>query len=124
MRMMLSVMGVALLVAGACAPERNRVADLDADDGISAERLGGGIEGQGSIVHLLSPEERVALDRAGLIRHKDEQTALADVEGIDDEVVEEGEDEGVTSAEVTGTMMSLLAVGISLGVMVAPYLLF
>ena len=126
MRTTLVVVALGLLLAAACGTEKSRV--KEPDDGFTAARLDGRYDDDDRIVKMLSPEQRDALDRAGMMRHSAVDDAAGDGELAEgDEVAadEEGEDaEHTTGEKVTGTMMSLLAVGVTLGMMVAPYLLF
>ena len=96
----------------------------EADQAFSAGRLDGKFGHHDPLLAMLSPEERGALERAGL---------MAD-DGINPASDEFGADEGGGGAlgeepksgmQKTGdVMMSILTVGVTVGMMVAPYLLF
>jgi len=120
MRVILVVaVGLLLVGAGACGTEKSRPKD---DDGnFSAAQLGGRYKPDDPIVQMLSPEQRQALRDADMMQEPDPD---ATDELGDDQAAADGEEESTTGEKVAGSMMSLLAVGISLGVMVAPYLLF
>jgi hypothetical protein len=130
MRTVVTVAAVcALLCVGACGTERNRPEEqVDAD--VTAEDLGdGGLAADDDIVQMLSPDQRAALEQNGMIRAaeaadpSDTDTANADEAGDEDGADADHKNES-TSKKVGGAMMSLLAVGFSIGVMAAPYLLF
>jgi hypothetical protein len=114
----------ALLLVGGCGmmeqnkPEEQVDADLTADD------LGtGDFSADDDIIKMLPAEQREALEQSGMIRPAKHADA-ADGDGADDGDLGADHDGDSTSKKVGGTMMSILAVGFSLGIMAAPYLLF
>jgi hypothetical protein len=127
--MRLAAMVVAVMVAvaiGGCvtAAEKKRV---EREDKISASRISGKFRHDDPIVKMLSADEREALDRAGMM----EARAEGDGELGEDFVDEDGDGEDdALSENKTGmdkagdVMMSVLSVGVTLGMMAAPYLLF
>jgi hypothetical protein len=121
MRLVVVAVGVALLV-GACGAMDEKRAKRDHE--FSAGRLDGKFGSDDAIVHMLSPEERNALDHAGLMAEPlppDEADAAA--AGADDDTDIDGRPK--TKAQKAGdVMMSVLTVGVTLGMMAAPYLLF
>ena len=125
MRMALVAVVLAMAVAGGCAADKKRV---EHDDKITAARLGGKFRHDDPLVKMLSPSERDALGRAGMLQASPEPELDADGNPIlaDDETGEEPTDDEEHSAADTasGVMMSVLAVIIPLGMAAAPYLLF
>ena len=97
-----------LLLVGACAADHRHAARRDDDDPatISADRLDD-LDEEGAMADLLEPEEREAMERAGLpadaSRGSDKQGA------------------GDTAGKVG---LSVLTVALSLGAAVAPFFLF
>jgi hypothetical protein len=123
MRLAVMAVVVGLVMAiGGCAAEKTRV---EKEDKISAARLSGKFRHDDPIVKMLSDDERAALGRAGMM----------EVRAEGDETLGEGEDgegadgdaltENKTGMDKAGdVMMSVLTVGVTLGMMAAPYLLF
>jgi len=97
-----------LLLAGACAADRRHAARPDDDDlaTISADRLDD-LDEEGAMTDLLDPEERGAMERAGL---PGDAHPGADEQGASD-----------TAGKVG---LSVLTVALSLGAAVAPLFLF
>ena len=97
-----------LLLAGACAADRRHAARPDDDDlaTISADRLDD-LDEEGAMTDLLDPEERGAMERAGL---PGDARPGADEQGASD-----------TAGKVG---LSVLTVALSLGAAVAPLFLF
>lgn len=97
-----------LLLAGGCAADRRHPARPDDDDPttISADRLDD-LDEEGAMSDLLEPEEREAMDRAGL---PGDTRPGADEQGAGD-----------TAGKVG---LSVLTVALSLGAAVAPFFLF
>ncbi len=111
---------LAVAMAGGCATtEKERLAQ-EKEDRISAARLGGKFRHEDPLVQMLSPEERVALDRAGMLAEPDpEELAAADTENA------AAEDADKSSMDKAGdVMIAVLSVVIPLGMAAAPYLLF
>ena len=111
---------VALVAGGGCAAETKRVAD---EDRLSAGRLDGRFRHDDPLVAMLSPREREAMQRVGMLAEPPELAegeVDLDGDGIADPPVEE--QSGMDQAG--DVMMSVLSVGITLGMMAAPYLLF
>ena len=117
MRTLLAV-AVVLGVAGGCGMEQKSHMD-EADKAFSAGRLDGKFGHNDPILMMLSPEERGALEDAGLM-------ASDGIEPIGDDLDGGAPPEEVKSgSEKAGdVMMSILTVGVTVGMMVAPYLLF
>ncbi len=119
MRSALLVAMVAAAVLGGCAAEKQRV---EKEDKISAARLTGKFRHDDPLVVMLSAPERAALERAGMMEPRPEGADDATGEG-DDAAADEHADKSNMDA-AGDVMMSVLSVGISLGMMAAPYLLF
>jgi hypothetical protein len=113
--LMAVVAAVAMAIAGGCATEKARV---EKEDKISAARLDGKFRHDDPIVQMLTEEQRSALDRQGMLAERTEGDELADADGSADDA---GKSDMDTAGDV---MMSVLTVGITLGMMAAPYLLF
>ena len=128
MRLVVVAVGVALLVGGACGLEQER-AKKKADE-FSASRLDGKFGAKDPIVQMLSPEERAALGRAGLMAdpaEADDEDAEAGGEGDDADADAKTDAFGrpkSTADQVGDAMMSVLTVTFTVGMMAAPYLLF
>jgi hypothetical protein len=124
MRLVVVAVGMALLVGACSAMQDMEDKRAKRDQEFSAGRLDGKFGADDPIVHMLSPEERNALDHAGLMAEPlppDEADAAA--AGADDDTDIDGRPK--TKAQKAGdVMMSVLTVGITLGMMAAPYLLF
>jgi len=97
-----------LLLAGACAADRRHAARPDDDDPttISADRLDD-LDEEGAMNDLLDPEERGAMERAGLSGD-----------------ARPGEDEQGASDTVGKVGLSVLTVALSVGAAIAPLFLF
>lgn len=129
MRMALVAVVLAMAVAGGCvtATEKQKA---DREEKISAARLGGKFRHDDPLVTMLSPSERQALDRAGMLQEKPQPELDAEGNPIvaDDETGDEqpvdGDAEKSTSDKAGEVMLGLLAVVVPLGMAVAPYLLF
>jgi hypothetical protein len=129
MRMVVLAAGLALLMGSACGLDAEHLKKQHDADEFSASRLDGKFASNDLIVQMLSPEERAALGNAGM---------MADAEvGSGDPAAEDGGEktDGDNSTDAFGqpkttgdkigdAMMSMLTVGITLGMMAAPYLLF
>jgi hypothetical protein len=118
MRAAMVAVVLALAMAGGCAAEQK--AKVEKEEKISAARLGGKFRHDDPLVQMLSPEERGALDRAGMMAEIPEGEELADADGA----APSDEDEKTGMDQAGGVMMSVLSVVIPLGMAVAPYLLF
>lgn len=106
---------VALALAGGCAAEQQRV---EREDRISATRLGGKFREDDPLVQMLSEDERGALHRAGMLAPVPEAELLASADAA------KAEEEKSPADKAGDVMMSVLTVGVTLGMMAAPYLLF
>ena len=97
-----------LLLAGACAADRRHAARPDDDDPttISADRLDD-LDEEGAMTDLLDPEERGAMERAGLSGD-----------------ARPGEDEQGASDTAGKVGLSVLTVALSVGAAIAPLFLF
>ena len=121
MRFALLAVVVAVVVAGGCAAEKQR---LQEEDRLSAGRLDGRFRHDDPLVEMLSPTEREAMQRVGMLAPPpplEEGEVDEDGDGIADAAVEEPPSKMDQAGDV---MMSVLSVGITLGMMAAPYLLF
>ena len=120
MRTVLVAVGLALVVAGGCATEKQRLKE-EHEERISAARLEGKFRHDDPLVQMLSPNEREALDRAGMLAPARDGEIGPDGEEIaaDDELDTES-----TSEKAGGVMLGVLSVVVPLGMAVAPYLLF
>lgn len=94
------------------------------DQEFSAARLSGRFKADDPLVKMLSGSERDAMVRAGMMEEgdPDDPSYLAEGEEGDDEG--EGEDEKSSQDKAGDAVMSVLVVGVTLGMMAAPYLLF
>ena len=109
---------VTMVAIGGCAAEKQRV---ERDDKISAARLSGKFRADDPIVKMLSDDERGALSRAGMMEPMPEGEELASEDGESGDPLTENKS-GFDKAG--DAMMSVLTVGVTLGMMAAPYLLF
>ena len=122
MRMLLLVAVLAVLAADGCGMEKDR--ERLREERFSAARLSGSYKADDPMVQMLSPGEREAMVRAGMMEPEELDGAMDLAEGEDGD--DEGEDEGekTTSEKAGDAVMSMLVVGVTLGMMAAPYLLF
>jgi hypothetical protein len=120
MRAAMVAVVLALVMAGGCGVEQARVDKQEKEDKISAARLGGKFRYDDPLVQMLSPEERGALGKAGMMAEVPEGEELADADGATPS--DEKEQTGMEQAG--GVMLSVLSVVVPLGMAVAPYLLF
>ena len=122
MRLAAMVVAAAVVMAlgGCMSAEKKRV---ELDEKISAARLGGKFRHDDPIVKMLSDDERSALANAGMMAPREPgEEEVADGEGGDSLVPREDEKTGMDKAG--DVMMSVLTVGVTIGMMAAPYLLF
>ena len=127
MRMALVAVVLAMVVAGGCAGEKQKAVH---EEQISAARLSGKFRYDDPLVTMLSPTERAALDRAGMMQAKPppefdadgNEIAAADETG--DESSAEAETDKSTVDKAGEAMMAVLAVIVPIGMAAAPYLLF
>ncbi len=109
-----AAVGLVAVLLG-CAAEQKRIGDAeDIGPEFSAARLG---QPSRSMLTYLSPEERDALEKVGMEAPDPGLGDLEAAESLDDENVE-------TSEKVARATISVLGVGLTLGAMAAPYLLF
>jgi hypothetical protein len=118
MRSFFVVVGLALVMGG-CAAEEQRAKEEKA---FAASRLNGKFRSQDQIVQMLAPGERQALHNAGMLDESEPELG-PDGEPLDG--TQEADADGKSNMDKAGdAMMSVLTVGITLGMMAAPYLLF
>jgi hypothetical protein len=100
-----------VLAAGACGLERRHADDQEVLPEVSAERLGD-LSAQDSILDLLDPDEREAVERTGLSGARPEHVAAPPRarEGALD--------------KAGGAGLSVLVVAISAAAVAAPFFLF
>jgi hypothetical protein len=121
MRIALMAVVVAVAVVAGCAAEKQRV---EREEKISAARLGGKFHYDDPLVAMLTPSEREALVRAGMMDERPEgEPAYGEDQGEGDETASTDEEKS-TMDKAGDMMMSVLAVSVTLGMMAAPYLLF
>ena len=111
---------VAVAVVIGCAAEKQRVQD---EERLSASRLDGRFQYDDPLVQMLSPREREAMERVGMMAPKPE-LAEGDVDEDGDGLADPPKEEQSSMDQAGDVMMSVLSVGITLGMMAAPYLLF
>jgi hypothetical protein len=122
--MLLVAVVVALVTAGGCAEDKRRV---EREKEFSAARLGGKFQVDDPLVRMLSPDERQAMVRAGMLdvpEDGDLEGAVAAAEADADGDGESDLEEKSGMDKAGDVMMSVLTVSITLGMMAAPYLLF
>jgi hypothetical protein len=114
-------MAVALVAIVGCAAEKQRAVKAER---LSAARLDGKFQHDDPLVMMLTPEQRTAMMRQGMLAEPDEAEDLDGdgVADVDAAAVEAEEGSGMDAAG--DVMMSVLSVSITLGMMAAPYLLF
>ena len=118
MRLLLAaVVVMAIGMVGACGLDDAHKKD---DKEFSAARLDGKFGSNDPIVQMLSPQEREALDRAGLMAAEDPP----ELDENGNPIAPTDEDSRSKMDKAGDVMMSLLTVGVTLGMMAAPYLLF
>jgi hypothetical protein len=117
-----AVVAVALMVIGGCAAEKERAAKAER---LSAARLDGRFQHDDPLVMMLTPEQRAAMMKQGMLADADESEDL-DGDGVADvDAAAVKADEEQSGMDAAGdVMMSVLSVSITLGMMAAPYLLF
>ena len=123
MRMALAVvaMAVALVAIGGCAAEKQRTVK---EERLSAARLDGKFQHDDPLVMMLTPEQRAAMMKQGMLADAEETEDL-DGDGVPDVDAAALEAEEKSGMDAAGdVMMSVLSVSITLGMMAAPYLLF
>jgi hypothetical protein len=120
-----AVVAVALMVTAGCTAEKVRAAKAER---LSAARLDGKFQQDDPLIMMLSPEQRTAMMKQGMLADADEGADL-DGDGIADIDVGSAADEKLAEEQsgmdaAGDVMMSVLSVSITLGMMAAPYLLF
>jgi hypothetical protein len=115
-------MAVALVAIGGCAAEKQRTVK---EERLSAARLDGRFQHDDPLVMMLTPEQRAAMAKQGMLADADETEDLDGdgVPDVDNAALEADEDKSGMDA-AGDVMMSVLSVSITLGMMAAPYLLF
>ena len=111
---------VALGVGGGCTAEKARV---EKEDRLSAGRLDGRFHYDDPLVQMLSPTEREAMERVGMMAPKPELLE-GEVDEDGDGIADLPQEEPSQWDQAGDVMMSVLSVSITLGMMAAPYLLF
>ena len=122
MRRVVVAVVLGLLVAGGCAATADKK-KAEREDRLSASKIGGKFQRDDPLVQMLSPEERVALDRAGMLAPGDDEIG-PDGEPIASDETSEEADEGSAANKAGGIALSVLSVVLPIGMAVAPYLLF
>ena len=120
-----AVVAVAFMVAAGCSAEKVRAAK---EERLSAARLDGKFQQDDPLIMMLSPEQRTAMLKQGMLANAKEGSDL-DGDGMADIDVDSAEDakaaEEQSNMDAAGDIaMSVLSVSITLGMMAAPYLLF
>jgi hypothetical protein len=120
-----AVVAVAFMVAAGCSAEKVRAAK---EERLSAARLDGKFQQDDPLIMMLSPEQRTAMMKQGMLANAKEGSDL-DGDGMADIDVDSAEDakaaEEQSNMDAAGDIaMSVLSVSITLGMMAAPYLLF
>jgi hypothetical protein len=110
----------AVVMAGGCAAEKQRV---EKEDRLSAARLDGKFRHDDPLVQMLSPREREAMQRVGMLADPPE-LAEGEVDEDGDGIADVPVEEPSKMDQAGDVMMSVLSVGLTLGMMAAPYLLF
>ena len=114
-----AVVSVAWMVAAGCSAEKVRAAKAER---LSAARLDGKFQHDDPLVMMLTPEQRAAMAKQGMLAEASEVEDL-DGDGVAD--VDAAVAEEQSGMDAAGdVMMSVLSVSITLGMMAAPYLLF
>jgi hypothetical protein len=118
-----AVVAVGLMAHG-CAEDQKRI---EREKAYSATRMSGKFSVDDPLVHMLSAEQRQAMARQGLLQVPED----GDVEGAVAEAMADADGDGEeddlnkSNMDKAGDIaMSVLSVSITLGMMVAPYLLF
>jgi len=106
---------LAVVAAGGCAADQKRI---EKEERLSAARLDGKFRHDDPLVKMLSPAEREALARQGMLAPIPEGEELAEGEDAF------AEEEKTTMDAAGDVMMSVLSVTVTLGMIAAPYLLF
>ena len=116
---MVVVVVLGVLMVG-CAAEEQRATE---EREYSAARLNGKFRQSDPLVQMLSPQERQALVRAGMLDESEVEADDPDAASGDD--ASSSPDAQKSTTEKAGdVMLSVLKVGVTLGMMAAPYLLF
>lgn len=126
MRTSFAVVALVLVAAGGCGMDQKRIED-EREQRFSAARLGGRFHPEDPLVLMLSPGEREAMRRAGMINEDQPPTLDGEgdlAEGDDPSSPLGGETEKSGMDKAGDVMMSVLTVSLTLGMMAAPYLLF
>ena len=112
-------MAVALVAIGGCAAEKQRAVK---EERLSAARLDGRFQHDDPLVMMLTPDQRAAMAKQGMLADTEEAEDL-DGDGVAD--VDAAVAEEQSGMDAAGDIaMSVLSVSITLGMMAAPYLLF
>jgi hypothetical protein len=120
-----AVVSVAFMAVAGCSAEKVRAAK---EERLSAARLDGKFQQDDPLIMMLSPEQRTAMLKQGMLAQPTEGSDLdgdgiADVDVADEADAKNAEEQSDMDA-AGDVMMSVLSVSITLGMMAAPYLLF
>jgi hypothetical protein len=111
-------MAVALVAIGGCAAEKQRTVKAER---LSAARLDGKFQADDPLVMMLTPEQRAAMAKQGMLaKRRDRGSRRRRGPDVDAAALEAEEKSGMDAAG--DVMMSVLSVSITLGMMAAPYL--
>ena len=120
----LAVVAAVVLMADGCAEDQKRI---EREKQFSAARINGKFRVDDPLVRMLSPDERQAMVRQGMLdvpEDGDVEGAVAAAEDEDGDGEPDSLEEKSDMDKAGDVMMSVLSVSITLGMMVAPYLLF
>jgi hypothetical protein len=116
---------VVTMALGCAVTEKQRL-ETEHEEKISAARMSGKLRHDDPLVVMLSPDEREALGRAGMLEEPHEGDVAADAadpNGDPDEVDEDGKPR--TTADKAGDVaIAVMSVVVPLGMAIAPYFLF
>ncbi len=123
---MVAVAAVIVTMALGCAATEKQRLEAEHEEKISAARMSGKLRHDDPLVVMLSPDEREALGRAGMLEAPvdgDVAADPADPNGDPDQVDADGKPR--TTADKAGDVaIAVMSVLVPLGMAVAPYFLF
>ncbi len=120
----LVVAAAIVVMADGCAEDQKRI---EREKQFSAARISGKFRVDDPLVRMLSPDERQAMVRQGMLdmpEDGDLEGAVAAAEDTDGDGTPDEDAEKSDMDKAGDVMMSVLTVSVTLGMMVAPYLLF